>query len=110
MTALQVVLVAVFSLLGAAKLLKAPYMVRAAAELGFTTHQYQLIGSLELLAVAGLLIGFWWAPAGVAAGVGLVAQMVGALVIHLREGDGTRHVLPAVLVLALSAGFVALRL
>ncbi len=35
----------------------------------------------------GLLIGFWYPPLGIAAGVGLVAYFVGAVIAHLRKGD-----------------------
>jgi hypothetical protein len=110
MTTLQLVLIAVFGLLGTAKVVKAPSMVRAASELGFTSRQYQLIGCLELLAVGGLVVGFWWPPASVAADVGLLVLMLGALLAHLRHQDGARRVLPAVVVLGLAAGFLALQL
>jgi hypothetical protein len=106
MTALQLVLVAVFGLLGTAKVARVPYMVDAATHLGFSTRQYQLIGCVEVLAVTGLVVGFWLTPLAVAAAAGLVLLMLGALLSHIRNGDGARHIAPAVLVLALATGLV----
>ena len=42
------------------------------------------MGLPEALAAAGLLIGLWWTPLGVAAAVGVELLMVGAIGLHLR--------------------------
>lgn len=56
---------------------------------------YKVIGGLELLAVVGLLIGLAVWPLGVAAGAGLALLMAGAVVTHLRAGDGVARFAPA---------------
>lgn len=56
---------------------------------------YRGIGGLELLGVIGLLIGLAVWPLGVAAGVGLVLLMIGAIITHRRVGDGIDKFGPA---------------
>lgn len=66
-------------------------------ELDLTTKQllglrvdlplYRAIGSLELLAAAGLLAGLVFLPLGIAAAAGLVLLMIGAIGYHVRAGD-----------------------
>jgi DoxX-like family len=73
---------------GLTKITKQPMMVESATHLGFSVTQYQLIGVLEVLAAGGLLLGLWVAPLGIAAAVGLVLLMAGAVFFHLRTGDG----------------------
>jgi hypothetical protein len=57
------------------------------------THLGIPVGMLPFLATcliaggAGLVIGLWYPPLGIAAAVGLVLYFVGALVAHLRKGD-----------------------
>jgi hypothetical protein len=108
-TALQLLLLAVFGVLGIAKVARLPYMVNAAAHLGFTTPQYQLLGCLELAAVAGLITGLVWTWTATAAGIGLALQMAGAVTLHLRRHDGPRHLVPALVVLGLALAFVVAR-
>jgi hypothetical protein len=48
---------------------------------------WRVIGGLELAGAAGLLVGLAVGALGVAAGLGLTALMVGAVVSHLRVGD-----------------------
>jgi hypothetical protein len=56
----------------------------------------------------GLVLGIWWPWAGLAAGVGLVIYFVGAVVSHLRVHD-TKGIGPAVFMLMVAAGALALR-
>jgi hypothetical protein len=91
---LSLTLAAVFLATGSAKLLRARWTVRAAEHLGYTVRSFQLIGFLEVAAVAGLLAGLAWAPLGTAAAVGLLALLVGALLAHRRAGDATAALIP----------------
>jgi uncharacterized membrane protein YphA (DoxX/SURF4 family) len=69
----------------------------------------KLIGILELLAGIGLILpqltGIlpWLAPL---AGVGLALTMIGALMLHMRRGDGTQAIVTNIALL-LMAVFVA---
>ncbi len=60
--------------------------------LGVSDRTIPLLGVLELSAVVGFLIGLVWAPLGIAAAVGLMAQMVGATVLHARAKDGMNEI------------------
>ncbi len=69
----------------------------------------KLIGVLELLAGIGLIVpqltGIlpWLTPF---AAVGLVCTMIGALLLHVKRGDGTQAIATNVVLMGL-AGFVA---
>lgn len=96
------ILVVVLTLLLAAVILAAavPKVVGQAqmrermAHLGVSPARAQMIGGLELLAVAGLLLGLLWWPIAVAAAVGLTLLLIGAASYHARAKDP----IPAVLV------------
>ncbi|MBZ5619829.1 MAG: DoxX family protein [Acidobacteriia bacterium] len=57
---------------------------------------------------SGLVVGLWWPPIGVAAGIGLGLYFVGAIVSHLRVGD-VKGIGSAAFMLMLAAGALVLR-
>ena len=69
--------------------------------------QYRLLGYVEVLAVFGIVLGVWCPAIGLAAGIGVVALMVGALGFHLRFRHSVEAMAPALVGLAASAGFAA---
>jgi uncharacterized membrane protein YphA (DoxX/SURF4 family) len=71
---------------------------------------FQAVGALELLAAIGLLAGLAFRPLGIAAAVGLVVLMLGALGFHLRAGDPPAALLTPAIPLALSAATIAVGL
>jgi DoxX-like protein len=72
---------------------------------------FPVLALLEIAGGVGLLAGIWVNPLGVAAGAGLVAYFIVAITSHLRVRDlAPEHVLPAVILLVMSAAAVALRL
>ena len=85
-------------------------MLDEATHLGIPRNGYVVIGALELAAAAGLLAGLALTPLGVAAAGGLVLLMAGAVIIHLRAGDHTAALIPALGVGIASAATFALRL
>ncbi|MBO0869387.1 MAG: DoxX family protein [Micromonosporaceae bacterium] len=80
-----------------------------ANHLGFSPRAYQVIGVLELAAVAGLLIGLAWAPLGIAAAAGLVLLMAGAAVAHRRAGDPIPRIAAPAALCVIAAATVVLR-
>ena len=48
---------------------------------------FPLLAACEFAGAAGLLIGIFWAPLGVAASIGLIVYFVGAVLSHVRVGD-----------------------
>ncbi|GAA2154825.1 MULTISPECIES: DoxX family protein [Glycomyces] len=105
--ALAIVLIAMFGVLGAAKLAAVPAMRDAAAHLGLTVGHYRVLGALEIAAVAGVAIGFVVPVLGIAAACGLVLLMLGAAGFHAVHQDGVLRVVIPLLVAAVAAAYAA---
>lgn len=101
-------LVVAFAALGSAKLAAVPVMRAKAAHVGFSVSAYRGIGLLEVLAVLGILVGAAVPVIGAMAATGLVVLLGGAVVAHLRNGDGLRELAPAVVLGAVAVAFVVL--
>jgi len=96
-SAVLAVLLALFFIgLGSAKILALQPMRERAAEVGFSTMAYRRIGVLEVAGAIGLLLGSIEPVIGALAGAGLLLLLGGAVVAHLRNGDGPRKFAPAV--------------
>lgn len=93
---LSSMLAALFAVLGVAKVLRQPSMISRTEQFGFSVREIQGIGALELAGAAGLVVGLFWPPAGIAAAVGLVALLIGAVISHLRAGDGIKEIIPPI--------------
>jgi cytosine/uracil/thiamine/allantoin permease len=104
---LSVILVAVCIIPAAAKLAGHPKMRHAAAHFGIAWRRYRLIGVAELAAVAGVLVGLVWRPAGLLAAGGMILLLLGALITHRRAHDNVREALPALLALAVAGTYLA---
>jgi uncharacterized membrane protein YphA (DoxX/SURF4 family) len=91
---------------GLAKLLGHPKMREAAAHFGIPWPAYRLIGVAELAAAAGVLVGLWWHPLGVAAAGGMILLLLGAVITHRRAQDGGRETAAALLVLAITLAYL----
>jgi uncharacterized membrane protein YphA (DoxX/SURF4 family) len=94
---LAVLLALAFAASGSQKLTGAKMMTEGAAHLGLPYSRYRLIGVLEVLAAIALIVGLWVAPLGIAAAVGLVLLMIGAVIFHLRAGDKIKEFGPALM-------------
>jgi hypothetical protein len=101
-------LVVAFAALGSAKLAAVPAMRAKAEHVGFSVAAYRRIGLLEVLAVLGILVGAAVPVIGALAATGLVVLLGGAVVTHLRNGDGLREVAPALVLGAVTVAFVVL--
>ncbi|QGN49751.1 DoxX family protein [Micromonospora sp. WMMD558] len=108
-TILAVLLALIFSALGTAKILALQPMRELAAHAGFSVSAYRRIGLLEIAAVIGLLIGLFQPLIGLLAGAGLLLLLGGALVVHLRKGDGPRRYAPAIVCGVLVAAYLVLQ-
>ena len=67
------------------------------------------LGALLLASAAGLVIGHWWALAGIFAASGLIAYFALAVAFHFRSSDTANAVTPVVL-MVLAAAALGLRL
>ena len=75
--------------------------------MGLGVEAYRRIGALEILAVLGILVGAAVPVIGVLAATGLVLLLGGAVIAHLRNGDGIRELAPALVLGAVAVAFVA---
>ena len=95
---------------GTAKVLGQPAMRGAAQHFSIAWEQYRRIGYAEIAAAAAVVSGVWLHPVGLAAGLGVIALMAGAITLHVRRGDSVKAMTPALLCLAASVGYTALQL
>ena len=107
---ISLLLAAACLLPAAAKLLGHPRMRHSAAHFGIPWPRYRLIGVAELAAAAGILIGLWWHPLGVAAAAGMALLLLGALITHRRTADSGKDTAPALLALAITIAYLAIAL
>jgi hypothetical protein len=107
-TILAGVLVVAFAAAGAAKLAAVPAMRARAAHVGFSVAAYRRIGLLEILGVLGLLVGALLPVIGALAAAGLLLLLGGAMIAHLRSGDGPRELAPAVVLGLATLAFLIL--
>ena len=106
----SVLLTAVCLLTAASKILGHPKMRQSAAHFGISWPRYRLIGVAELAAAAGVLIGLWWHPLGLAAAAGMALLLLGALITHRRAADSGKEMAPALLALAITLAYLAIAL
>jgi hypothetical protein len=109
-TVLAGILVLAFALTGGAKLAAAPAMRSRAHHSGFSVAAYRRIGLLEIVAVVGLLLGVALPVVGALAAIGLVLLLGGAIVVHLRNGDGLRELAPALVLGLVALAYLVLAL
>lgn len=94
---------------GIGKIRREPRQVKVIHEtVGVPMKYLPLLAVCEFAGALGLVAGIRWSPLGVAAAIGIVLYFVAAIVSHLRVGD-IKGIGPAVFVLALVAGALALR-
>jgi uncharacterized membrane protein YphA (DoxX/SURF4 family) len=106
----SLLLVAACLLPAAGKLLGHPRMRQSAEHFGIRWPRYRLIGVAELAAATGILIGLWWHPLGLAAAVGMLLLLTGALITHRRAADSGKEIAPALIDLAITIAYLAIAL
>src|SRR6266545_7643707 len=82
---ISLLLAAACLLPAAGKLTGQPRMRQSAAHFGIPWPRYRLIGVAELAAAAGILIGLWWHPLGLAAAAGMALLLLGAIITTGRQ-------------------------
>ena len=94
---------------GVAKLQHNPRVVAGVnGVVGVPMPWFPVLAACEIAGAAGILIGIFWPPLGLAAAVGLVIYFVGAIIAHLRVRDFKGIGSPA-LPLLLAVATLALR-
>lgn len=67
-----------------------------------------ILGGAQIAGAAGLIIGVWYGPVGIAAAVGLMLYFIGAVGAHLRAKDA-KGTIPAAILAIISILLTALR-
>ena len=81
-----------------------PEVVATYTRVGVPEDRLDYLALILLAGAAGLLIGLFWGPLGVAAALGLVIYFLLAIGAHIRAGDAVHLATPAVIeFLALAA-------
>jgi len=94
---------------GIGKIRRDPRIVRVIHEvIGVPLRYFPLLAACEFAGALGLVLGIWWPPLGVAAGIGLVLYFVGAVGSHLRVGD-VKGIGPAAFMLAAAVAALVMR-
>ena len=106
---LSVLLAAAFLGSGAAKLAGAKQSIAIRDRLGVAAGLWRAVGILEVAAAAGLAAGLAVPVLGIAAAVGLVLLLIGAIATHARAHDLSNAV-PAVGLLLLTIAAAITRL
>jgi len=104
---LAVLVTLIFGLLGTAKIMAVPPMRYLASEAGFSVDAYRGIGVLEVAGAVGVALGLAVPLLGRVAAVGLLLLLAGALITHIRQGDGPRKYAPVIVCGVLVASYLA---
>ena len=95
---------------GIGKLRHDPKIVKVIHEIvGIPMKYFPLLAACEIAGAVGLVLGIWWPPLGVLAGIGLLIYFLGAIVSHLRVGD-VKGIGPAAFLFTMSAAALCLRI
>jgi uncharacterized membrane protein YphA (DoxX/SURF4 family) len=107
---ISLLLAAACLLPAAGKLTGQPKMRKSASHLGIPWPRYRLIGVAELAAAAGILIGLWWHPLGLAAAAGMALLLLGAISTHRKAADNVKEMAPAWLALLITLAYLIIAL
>ena len=101
----SIVLASALAVSAARKLTHAPDVVASYARAGVPEDRLNQLATVLFAGAAGLLVGLWWPPLGVAAAVGLSCYFLVAVAFHIRAGDLAN--LPMPIALAVAAALAA---
>ena len=107
---ITILLAAMVAFSGLGKIRRDPRIVRVIHEIiGVPLRYFPLLAASEFAGALGVVLGIWWPPLGVAAGIGLVVYFVGAVASHLRVGD-VKGIGPAAFMLVVAAAALVMRI
>ncbi|NGN92452.1 DoxX family protein [Nocardioides sp. KC13] len=88
------------------KLTRNPAQAETLEKVG-ATRIVPILALLEIAGAAGLIIGLFWWPLGVAAAIGTTLYFIGAVIAHVRVRD--KAIAPAAVLAVVSVAIIALR-
>ncbi|MEI7057453.1 DoxX family protein [Nocardioides sp. CCNWLW239] len=93
---------------GVLKVTRQPAMVEQLGGLGVAAKYVPVLGSLLVLGAVGLVVGNWIAGLGIATAGALALYFLGAILTHLRAGDG-KGAVPTIVLTLVSVAVLVLR-
>ncbi|MEU4098138.1 DoxX family protein [Streptomyces sp. NPDC026673] len=84
---LSVLLALVFLAAGAPKVQLTGAVPEGLIQKGLSAGLVRFIGIAEVAAAIGLGVGCWWQPLGIAAAIGTVVVLIGAICFHAKKGE-----------------------
>jgi hypothetical protein len=90
-------LAALMAFAAARKLTHAPGVVETYERVGVPEERLNLLALTLLAGAAGLMLGLFWAPIGIAASAAVVVYFLVAIAAHIRHGDLANVPTPIVL-------------
>lgn len=101
------VLLAVLLVLSAfIKLTRRQPFVQGYLRVGVPEDKLRYLAMILLAGAAGLIIGLWWPPVGIAAAAGLLCYFAAAVTAHLRASDGQNTPTPVTFAVLAGAALV----
>lgn len=91
------------------KITRNKLIVESYTRLGVPDSWLNPLAATLLAGAAGLVAGLWWAPIGIAAGIGLVLYFAGAIGFHVR-GKDWQNLAPPTVALLLAVAALVLRI
>jgi hypothetical protein len=105
----SVLLASLLALSAAIKLTRREPYVQGYINVGVPEDKLNSLAIVLLAGAAGLVLGLFWAPVGIAAAIGVIAYFIVAVAAHIRADDAEN--LPTPLVLeAMAIAALALRI
>lgn len=92
----------------AAKLTRNKQVVRNLTAAGVPLRLFPFLAACEIAGAAGLLVGLWYGPLGIAAAIGVVLYFLGAVGAHVRARD-FKGIPNALVILVVAVVTLALR-
>ncbi|MFF4486088.1 DoxX family protein [Streptomyces sp. NPDC001544] len=74
--------------------------------IGVPDSWFPRLAALEFAGALGLIVGIFYRPLGIAAGVGVILYFIGAIITHLRAKDTKGLPMPAVLLVVAVAALL----
>jgi hypothetical protein len=99
-------LASVLALSAVRKLSHRPEIVATYTRVGVPENKLDYLALILLAGAAGLVVGLFWGPLGVAAAVGLVVYFLIAIGAHIRADDAVHLPTPVVIELMAVAALV----
>ncbi|MFD0364799.1 DoxX family protein [Nocardia sp. GCM10030253] len=96
---ISVLLAAMLSMSAYFKITRRPQFVEGYAAIGVPDSWLNPLAGLLLAGAAGLLVGLWWAPIGIAAAAGLILYFLGGIGFHVKAKDWKSLPVPTVMLI-----------